>query len=96
MGTRALVEAAWQRLELRQLMPVKCHVMLGFSRCTGYPFTRDLPWTVSYGDSFRVKDAWGRVRGEGRTEQVVARLVELLPADIGQAVHGGEHMFNTT
>lgn len=95
-GTRALVEAAWQRPELRQLLPVKSHASLGFSRCTGYPFTRDLPWAVPFGDSFRVKDARGRVQGEGSAEEVVARLVELLPATIDPAVHGTAHMFNTT
>ncbi len=93
-GTFDLVQAASRVPELRQLLPYTSHAALGFSRCTGYPFTRDCPLLYAHRGRFRVDDAAGRPRGEGTLEDVVRFAVTLLPAGVGPAVRGTAHELN--
>jgi len=92
-----LVEAAYSEPRLRQLYPYLSHWVLGLSRCTGFPFTDDIPW-IGYspsGDGYEVRrHGWGwsdteRVLAEAATaEEAVALLVGYLPEGTGPAVAG--------
>lgn len=92
-----LVEAAYAEPRLRQLFPYLSHWVLGLSRCTGYPFTTDIPW-IGYapsGDGYEVRrHGWGwdeteRVLAAAATaEEAVALVVDRLPEGTGPAVAG--------
>ncbi len=85
----ALIEAAYARPRLRMLFPYTSHEELHLSRCTRFPFTRDLPAVVPVrGGSYRV--IWpGRQLdiGHTRTPSEAVDLVENhLPNDCRPAV----------
>ena len=60
-----------------------------FSRCTGYPFTRDTPWFQPIGDRrFRVFGALDRGQpglGEGTAQEVAQIAADELPDGISDA-----------
>lgn len=94
LGIRA-AEAAYAEPRLRQLFPYTSHWVLCFTRCTGNPFTRDVP-CIAYAsslDGYVVRwPGWGdttRVLGEtGTAEEAVALVVANLPEGTGPAVAG--------
>lgn len=85
-----IVREAAKRPELRQLRPVTSIFTLGFSRTTGYPFSRDCPHAVPIGnDLFRVTSADGTVLVDGVDAiQAADVLVASLPPNCGPAIQG--------
>jgi Family of unknown function (DUF6193) len=84
----AFVREASEREKLRQLLPYGGGHCIGFSRCTQYPFTRDLPvvWPSGPGQ-FTVK-MFGKVFGCGDAAYAADLVVALLPPNCGPAVSG--------
>lgn len=86
---REFLEVASTRPELRQLYPVTSLITVCFSRCTGYPFTRDTPTARPLPDGrWEVRDASGRVLGQGDVDAAVEWCVRALPPGCGPAVPG--------
>ncbi len=86
-----LVEAAHAEWQLRQLYVFSSHWTLGFSSCTGFPFSNEVAIAPSYdGSPYRVlKHPHADVIGEAATaEEAVALAVAQLPAGLGPAVEG--------
>ncbi|MEW1638143.1 DUF6193 family natural product biosynthesis protein [Streptomyces sp. NPDC093801] len=90
-----LIEAAYARPRLRALFPFHSHLTLNFSRCTGFPYTHDIPVITPANGSYRV--TWWHTRspdgpadiGEvGTPDDAVALVVGLLPDNCGPAVAG--------
>jgi hypothetical protein len=85
----AVVSAASNRPELRRLFPYTSLNRLCFSRCTGYPFTRDTPVVAPAGpEGYRVYSSAGKDLGCGSAEQVLDIVIENLPSGCGPAVAG--------
>ncbi len=83
------VEAASQRRQLRQLFPHTSLNMFCFSRCTGYPFTRDTPFVRPLKDGrYEVATMSGTVLGRGTAEEAADLVVANLPPNCGPAVPG--------
>jgi hypothetical protein len=82
------VQAAARRPELRQLFPYTSLNRFCFSRCTGYPFTRDTPLVqpVENGEYEVVLE--DVVLGRGNAEQAAKLVVAHLPPGCGPAVPG--------
>ncbi|WP_405062606.1 DUF6193 family natural product biosynthesis protein [Kribbella sp. NBC_01505] len=90
-GARELVEAAYVEPKLRQLFPFTSHWSLHFTTCTGYPYTRVIPFVDPLRDgTYQVYDAkLGTVIGRADTaEQAIALVLRHLPPDLGPAVAG--------
>lgn len=84
-----LIVSAKRRSELRVLFPVTSLNTLGFSRCTGYPYSNDCPQAVPVrGQQFKVFDRSGRRVGQGDADQAVQWLIDHLPFNAGPAVKG--------
>jgi hypothetical protein len=90
-----LVEAAYAQPQLRALVPFHSHTSLNFSRCTGFPYTHDLPVITPVDGRYRV--TWWKTRwphgpadiGEVNTpDDAVALVVAHLPSGCGPAVAG--------
>ncbi|AWK12871.1 hypothetical protein DDQ41_12190 [Streptomyces spongiicola] len=90
-----LVRAAYAEPLLRQLYPWTSHWRLGFSRCTAFPFTMDIP--LVYGCSvggYRVEQPksgpydteW--IGDTSTAQEAVAMVVERLPPGCGPAFIG--------
>jgi hypothetical protein len=85
----AFVRAAARRPELRQLFPYTSMYTFCFSRCTGYPFTRDIPRVTPLSDGhYEVTTPDGHPLGRGNADAAVELVVKHLPADCGPAVPG--------
>jgi hypothetical protein len=85
----AFAQAAARRRELRQLFPFTSLNTFCFSRCTGYPFTRDTPYVWARRDGqYEVLSPDGQVLGRGDAEAAIRLVVEYLPPDCGPAVPG--------
>ncbi|MEV5831578.1 DUF6193 family natural product biosynthesis protein [Spirillospora sp. NPDC052242] len=98
-----LIEAAYARPRLRALFPFHSHRTLNFSRCTGFPYTHDIPVIDPRPDgTYRV--AWWRDRspdgpaiGEADNPQDATALVHAsLPDDCGPAIAGTGHDLDTS
>lgn len=86
---RAFVTAAAAEPKLRQLFPFTSLNRFCFSRCTGYPFTRDTPHVVPLGrDQYEVISSSGESLGRGNAADAVALAVAALPPNCGPAVPG--------
>jgi hypothetical protein len=85
----AFVAAASQRPKLRQLFPYTSLNMFCFSRCTGYPFTRDTPYVrpLQQGQ-YEVVSRKGNVLGRGNAEEAADLVVANLPPGCALAVPG--------
>ena len=84
-----LVRAASKRDQLRSLFPFTSLCNLCFSRCTGYPYSGDLPYIQPMEDGqFRVRDHSGRVLGKGSVEEAINITIANLPANCGPAIAG--------
>jgi hypothetical protein len=85
----AFVTAAAAEPKLRQLFPFTSLNRFCFSRCTGYPFTRDTPHVVPLGrDQYEVMSYSGESLGRGNAADAVALAVAALPPNCGPAVPG--------
>jgi len=84
------VREASARERLRQLFPYGGDHYFGFSRCTRYPFTQDIPvvWPIGRGQ-FKVLDkTFKNVLGCGDAAYAANVVVALLPPNCGPAVAG--------
>jgi hypothetical protein len=85
----AFVQSASRRHELRQLFPYTSLNSFCFTRCTGYPFTRDTPFVgpLRVGQ-YQVVGPAGHVLGTGDAETAADLIVRNLPQGCGPAVAG--------
>ncbi|MCT9010270.1 DUF6193 family natural product biosynthesis protein [Streptomyces rhizosphaerihabitans] len=91
-----LIEAAYDQPQLRALFPFHSHRSLGFSRCTEFPHTHDVPVVTPVNGKYRV--TWWRTRGPhdgpagigeaDNPQDAVALVVAHLPPECGPAVVG--------
>lgn len=85
----AFVTVAAAEPKLRQLFPFTSMNRFCFSRCTGYPFTRDTPHVVPLGgDEYEVISSSGESLGRGNAADAVALAVAALPPNCGPAMPG--------
>jgi hypothetical protein len=85
----SLIEACAREPALRQLFPYRSHATLGFSRCTGHPFSGDCPRIDPIPDgSYRVNLPDGRAERVRGAEEAARLAVAHLPAGCGPALHG--------
>ncbi len=85
----AFVVAAAAEPKLRQLFPFMSVNRFCFSRCTGYPFSRDTPQVIPLGhDQYEVTGSSGESLGKGNAANAVALAVAALPPNCGPAVPG--------
>jgi len=84
------VHAAAAQPALRQLFPyTSLHRFFCFSRCTGHPYTHDIPRVDPLPDGrYEVIGTGGRSLGIGSAEFAAALVVASLPAGCGPAVRG--------
>ena len=86
---RSFITAAAVEPKLRRLFPYTSLDNFCFSRCTGYPFTRDTPRIVPLGnDRYEVIASSGVSLGRGGPIEAVALAVAHLPPGCGPAVPG--------
>jgi hypothetical protein len=98
---RDLIDAAARAQELRKLFPYVSLNRLCFSRCTGYPYTKDCPSARPLAAGrYVVLGPDAKILGEGDSSAAVSLLVEHLPPGIGAATAGtadseakGDHRF---
>lgn len=91
----AFVVAAAAAPTLRQLFPFTSLNHFCFSRCTGYPFTRDTPRVVPRGhDQYVVRDSNDAMLGQGNAADAVALTVAALPRNCGPAIAGTAEQFS--
>ncbi|MEV0623945.1 DUF6193 family natural product biosynthesis protein [Nonomuraea sp. NPDC050404] len=90
-----LIEAAYAEPRLRALFPFHSHRTLHFSRCTGFPYTHDLPVIDPRPDgTYRVvwwhdRSPDGPIIREADTpHDAVALIIAYLPDRVGPAVVG--------
>lgn len=77
--------------QLRQLFPFTSMNRFCFSRCTGYPFTRDTPVVVpTRNGAYEVHDCHGKRIGVGNANEAVELVVAHLPPRCGPAIPGTE------
>jgi hypothetical protein len=90
-----LIEACYAQPQLRALFPFHSHRSLNFSRCTGFPYTHDVPVITPVDGRYRV--TWWKTRSPqgpadiGETDNprdAVALAVAHLPPQSGPAVAG--------
>lgn len=87
--TRRAIEAASREPRLRQLFPYTSMFTLCFSRCTGYPFTRDIPCITPLGRGrYSVAEIDGSDIVGGDIDACVAAVLRHLPPDCGPARRG--------
>ncbi|MFE9782109.1 DUF6193 family natural product biosynthesis protein [Streptomyces sp. NPDC005775] len=90
-----LIEACYAQPQLRALFPFHSHRSLNFSRCTGFPYTHDVPVVTPVDGRYRV--TWWETRspqgpadiGEAdNPRDAVALVVAHLSPECGPAVAG--------
>ena len=80
---------ASKREKLRQLFPFGGNHCFGFSRCTRFPFTDDIPLVKASGaGQFAVVDRSWMILGRGNAASAADLVVALLPPNCGPAVSG--------
>lgn len=86
-----IIEAAYAVPRLRQLFPYPSHHSLGFSTCTGFPYSDDIP-RIDPGEfgGYVVRNGFmGDVIGEAEdADSAIAILLAHLPAGVGPARAG--------
>lgn len=91
-----MVEAAYAQPRLRQFLPLVSHGSLQFSRCTEFPWTRDIPALFPSGGGGYVVIRMDEPNGSERhkvgwvetLEEAAALIVAEIPAEWGPAIHG--------
>jgi hypothetical protein len=92
-----IVAEAATRPQLRQLFPFTSLNRLCFSRCTGYPYTRDTPHVEPIEDGrYNVRDARGKIVGTGDAKLTADMLIANLPENCGPAVRGTADTIDST
>ena len=77
------------RWPFKHLFPVMSTSILGFSQCTGYPYSRDCPSVYCKAPGcFVVQSFDGRVLGKGDQKRAIELLLSALPPDCGHATQG--------
>jgi hypothetical protein len=80
---------AYQRPRLRQLFPYTSHNTFRLSRCTGYPYTGDLPIVIPAKDNrYEVITRDGKALGSGNANWAANTVEANLPENCGPAVVG--------
>ena len=88
-GLTELVRIAAAAPELRQLFPFTSMYRLCFSRCTGYPYTNDLPYLSPCADgTYEARGIENHLLGKGSAEEVIKIVVANLPPNCGPARPG--------
>lgn len=83
------VDIASKIPKLRQLFPYTSLNRFCFSRCTGYPFTYDMPFVQPQLDgSYNVHGCDGAVVGAGDASTAVHLVIANLPPNCGPAMRG--------
>jgi len=83
------LQAAAGKPKLRRLFPFTSMTQFCFSRCTGYPFTRDTPIVQPLpAGIYEVVSPDGQVLGRGNGEEAAGLVVQHLPPGCGAAVAG--------
>jgi Family of unknown function (DUF6193) len=78
-----------QNTVLNQLFPYTSMNTFHFSRCTGYPFSKDCPIVIPIENTqYKVVNSKGEYLGEGNEKEAVELVVKNLPANIGKAMRG--------
>ena len=91
---RAFVDLAIRDDVVSQLFPFTSLSTLCFSRCTGYPYTRDTPTVtplgkrVFRGPQYEVRLPDNRIAGRGSAPEALALVKANLPGDIKPAIKG--------
>jgi hypothetical protein len=86
---RLAVLRASENPKLRKLFPYTSLFTLCFSRCTGYPFTRDIPCVTPIGPGqFSVTHMNEETIGTGDIDTCIDLVVARLPPDCGAARRG--------
>lgn len=90
-----LIEAAYAQPRLRALFPFHSHRTLNFSRCTGFPYTHDIPVITPCTDGAYRVTWWPDRSPEGpaiaevtNPHDAIAEVMAHLPDDCGPAVAG--------
>lgn len=83
------LNAASESRVLRNLFPFTSHNKFCFSRCTGFPYSRDCPIVspISY-DNYEVLNTDGALIGRGDGVMAVSLVLEHLPPNCGRAQKG--------
>ena len=88
-GFDAIIRAAAAQPELRMLFPFTSHLVLCFSRCTGYPYTDDCPMIAPAGSGrYQVMLRNGTTSPPLGAEDAVRLVIANLPPGCGPAVRG--------
>jgi hypothetical protein len=90
-----LIEAAYAQPQLRALFPYHSHRTLAFSRCTRFPYTRDVPVITPLNGSYRVT-GWKTRSPRGSADigeanspqEAIALVLAHLPHNCGPAIDG--------
>lgn len=91
-----LIDAAMAEPRLRDLFPYTSHDTLHLSRCTGYPYTTDLPYVKPLGGGrLQVIEPTGLHHTAAGAADAVAILLAALPRGCGPAVAGTAEQFTT-
>ena len=85
-GMSQFIKEAIKHEKIKNLFPFISLERFCFSRCTGYPYTRDLPVIVVLEKKdFYVLDNDGNVLQKGTIEEAIKTLLEQIPPDIKRA-----------
>lgn len=91
-GLVPLIEEILKVPELRRLMPFVSMGVLNFSRCIGFPFTRDCPKVheekVGADIRYVVLGPKNNYLGDGTALEAVCLLIDNLPRGCGAAIYG--------
>lgn len=83
------VEEAAKHTQLRLLFPYTSMNRFCLSRCTGYPYTTDIPFVEPLLDgSYDVRTHNGDLLGKGDASESVSLVIANLPPNCGPAVRG--------
>ena len=86
---KEFVELAIKDEVLSKLFPFTSLNILCFSRCTGYPYTRDTPAVIPVGkNTFQVKLPSNVLVGNGTAAEALRMVKDNLPKGIKPAVKG--------
>lgn len=89
----SFLNEASQNIILNQLFPFTSMNTFHFSRCTGFPFSKDCPIVIpieskAENNKYKIVDSKGKYIGEGNARDAVKLVIEHLPPNIGAAMRG--------
>ncbi len=84
-----IVKLAYKYTNLRILFPYTSMNRFLISRCTGYPYSNDLPYIAPQLDgSYKLLESSGKVLSHGNAHDIVDIWSSRIPSDCGHAVPG--------